>query len=150
MIALSLLLVALVHPPAVIGPRATTDPTPTYRFVTRQHAIRFRCSFDRPRLHPCSSPYTRRLSVGRHVLRVRSVDRRGLRSATKSVAIRILEPGGPRVQTIRVSGRPVSLAEGFGSIWVANYLGGAVLRLDPATNRVVARIPVGDSRGGSP
>jgi len=139
--ALAALLIALVQPPAVLGPRVTHDATPTYRFVSRGQGVRFRCSFDTPRLHRCSTPYTRRLRTGRHVLRVQAVDRKGRTSSMRAVAVRILPPSPLR--QIHVSGRPFSLEDAFGSIWVANYLGGAVLRIDPATNRVVARIPVG-------
>ena len=38
---------------------------------------------------------------------------------------------------------PVDVAAGFGSIWVTNHHGASVTRLDPATGRVLATIPVG-------
>jgi YVTN family beta-propeller protein len=53
-------------------------------------------------------------------------------------------------KTNRVAGRPVrtgaspqSLAVGGGSLWVANHDAGTVTRIDPASGRVVADIPVG-------
>jgi YVTN family beta-propeller protein len=50
---------------------------------------------------------------------------------------------GAQLREIDVGGRPFSLAEAAGSIWIANFLSGTVERLDPATNRVIARIQVG-------
>jgi hypothetical protein len=50
------------------------------------------------------------------------------------------EPGNPHVvAAIHVGGVPVSAALGSGSLWVTDY-GGALLEVDPATRRVVARI----------
>jgi YVTN family beta-propeller protein len=129
--------------PVVLGPRRTTNAAPVYRFVAheRRAKVSFRCSFDRPRLHRCSSRYRQRLAVGRHVLRVRAVDSRGRQSPLTRVAVQIVK--GARLREIDVGGRPFSLAEAAGSVWIANFLSGTVERLDPATNRVVARIQVG-------
>src|SRR4029453_3993544 len=74
--------------PRILGPRRTTDRTPTFRFVShevglRSRAIRFRCAIDRRRLHSCSNPYTPTLRLGRHALRVRAVDPRGRTSRTR-------------------------------------------------------------------
>src|SRR3954452_21331805 len=41
---------------------------------------------------------------------------------------------------------PSDIASGFGSIWVVTHRGAEVDRINPATNRVIAKIP---SRGGS-
>ena len=129
--------------PVVLGPRRTTNATPVYRFVAHERGARisFRCAFDRPRLHRCPARYRQRLAVGRHVLRVRAVDARGRQSALTQVAVQIVK--GVRLREIDVGGRPFSLAEAAGSVWIANFLSGTVERLDPATNRVVARIQVG-------
>ena len=130
--------------PVVLGPRRTTNATPVYRFVAHERGARisFRCAFDRPRLHRCPARYRQRLAVGRHVLRVRAVDARGRQSALTRVAVQIVKKGA-RLREIDVGGRPFSLAEAAGSVWIANFLSGTVERLDPATNRVVARIQVG-------
>ena len=131
---------ALTHarpsPPAVHGPRSTTNPRPVYRFVSREPGvrtarIRFRCAFDRPRLHACRSRYSLRLRVGRHVLRVQAVDPAGRRSRVRTVRISILAAGGPRVTRIQVGGHPFSLVDSDDSIWVANFLSGTVQRIDP-------------------
>ena len=56
----------------------------------------------------------------------------------------------PRKQTVRVGGRPFSLVQADGSIWVADFVGGQVKRVNPRTNRVVARIRIGGQPSGSP
>ena len=53
------------------------------------------------------------------------------------------DTAAPRKQTVRVGGRPFSLVQAEGSIWVANFGRGEVEQLNPATNRVTARIRVG-------
>lgn len=54
------------------------DPTPSFRFRSSEVGSGFQCKVDRRRFRPCRSPYTtRRLRPGRHVLRVRAVDRAG-------------------------------------------------------------------------
>jgi virginiamycin B lyase len=148
---LTLLLTALLARPAtpvVHGPRSTTASRPVYRFVSHERGvpaakIRFRCSFDRPRLRSCRSRYSQRLAVGRHVLRVQAVDPAGRRSGVRKVRIAIVPSSGPRITRIQVGGRPFSLAEAAGSVWVANFLTGTVQRIDPATSRVTAAIDVG-------
>ena len=127
----------------VLGPRRTTSPAPAYRFVSRERGakITFRCAVDRPRLHRCAARYRQRLTVGRHVLRVRAVDQRGRHSALTRVVVRRIKAA--RLRQIDVGGRPFSLVEAAGSVWIANFLSGTVERLDPATNRVTARIQVG-------
>ena len=54
---------------------------------------------------------------------------------------------GTRLQAvIRVGGAPNApdwQAEGFGAVWVANSAKNAVQRIDPATNRVTAVVPIG-------
>ena len=52
------------------------------------------------------------------------------------------EPVKPRViHTITVSNGLESLASGFGSAWAGDVITGEVLRIDPETRKVVARIP---------
>jgi YVTN family beta-propeller protein len=150
MLTLALLLAGLAHPtaPVVVGPRATANTRPAYRFSSHEPGVpaaklRFRCSFDRRRLHACGRRYRQRLSVGRHLLRVRALDPAGRRSRVTKVRVRILPRTGPGLREIEVGGRPFSLAEANGSIWIANFLSGTVERLNPQTNRVVARIDVG-------
>jgi YVTN family beta-propeller protein len=55
-----------------------------------------------------------------------------------------VEPGPrPLTRTIEVGAGVRYLAYGAGSVWAANWNDGTVSRIDPATNGVAARIPVG-------
>jgi hypothetical protein len=135
--------------PRVLGPRRTADRTPTFRFVSTERglpsrALRFRCALGAGRLRSCPRRYTPTLRVGRHLLRVIAVDPRGRMSPTATVAVSVIKrPPGPARpdQTIRVVGAPYNVAYGFGSLWVA--VERALVRLDPATGAVQARVEVG-------
>jgi len=132
--------------PRIIGPRDTTDRTPSFRFVSheagfRDRALRFRCGVDRKRPHGCPRRYTLRLNVGRHLLRVRAVDPEGRRSSASSAQVNVIRPLPRADRTIRVGSEPYNVAEGFGSVWVTVARG--LVRLDPATGAVIARIDVG-------
>jgi streptogramin lyase len=132
--------------PRILGPRRTTDRTPTFRFVSheiglRSGEIRFRCATDRRRLHRCSSRYTPTLRLGHHTLRVRAVDPKGRTSRTSVARVSVVRPIPHADQTIRVGDAPYNVAAGFGSVWVTIF--GRLVRLDPATGAVVARIGVG-------
>src|SRR5262245_11426509 len=132
--------------PRIIGPRHTTDRTPGFRFVSheagfRDRALRFRCGVDRKRPHGCPRRYTLRLNVGRHLLRVRAVDPEGRRSSASSAQVNVIRPLPRADRTIRVGSEPYNVAQGFGSVWVTVARG--LVRLDPATGAVIARIDVG-------
>jgi len=45
---------------------------------------------------------------------------------------------------------PLRLAAGFGSVWAAAHRGNVLYRVDPATNKVIARIHVGTESCGAP
>ena len=49
-----------------------------------------------------------------------------------------------RVAVIRVPGVALDVAGGFGSIWVTT-LRGLLLRIDPNTNRITAKLRLGDA-----
>jgi streptogramin lyase len=132
--------------PRILGPRHTTDRTPTFRFVSheagvRSSAIRFRCAIDRKRLHGCPRRYTPTLQLGQHTLRVRAVDPRGRTSRTSIARVSVARPIPHADQTIRVGEAPYNMAAGFGSVWVTVNRG--LVRLDPVTGAVVARIEIG-------
>jgi virginiamycin B lyase len=136
------------HPtaPRILGPRHTTDRTPTFRFVSheaglRSGAIRFRCSIDSKRLRACGSRYTPRLRFGQHRLRVRALDSGGRASRTSVARVTVVRPIPHADQTIRVGKTPYNIAAGFGSVWVA--VDGGLVRLNPSSGAVVARIGVG-------
>ena len=65
-------------PPQTIGVKRRNsrfDRTPTFRFRSSEAGSTFQCRLDRGRYRLCRSPYTtRRLRLGRHVLRVRAID----------------------------------------------------------------------------
>jgi len=50
----------------------------------------------------------------------------------------------PRVvEVLEIGGDPADAAFGAGSLWVADYQSGQIVRIDPARRKVVARIPLG-------
>jgi hypothetical protein len=78
--------------PVVRGPRRTSARRVVYRFSSRDRVdgvrrLRFRCAVDSRRLRPCKATIVRRLSEGRHVLRVVAVDRAGNVSRPATVSI---------------------------------------------------------------
>jgi YVTN family beta-propeller protein len=59
-------------------------------------------------------------------------------------SIAVIDPGSNRViDDVHVGGQPVSVAVGYGSVWVADKDHGRVLRLDPVRRKVTAAIQVG-------
>jgi streptogramin lyase len=127
--------------PQISGPRTTTSAYPVYHFYARG-AVAFRCAFDGATLHPCRARYSEPLAPGRHVLRVRAVDRSGKLGPVGSIVtvVRAIPTlTGPRPTVVgRGPGVP---AAGAGAVWVPNSLDGTVARVDPATRAVVATIP---------
>ena len=62
----------------ISGPRVTADPTPTFTFRSSEPGSRFKCKLDHGRFHRCRSPQTLGpLDPGRHVFKVKAVDRAG-------------------------------------------------------------------------
>src|SRR5829696_1787968 len=83
--------------PRIVGPRRTTDRTPTFRFISHEpgvgaREVRFRCAVDRVRLHRCPRRYTPRLGFGLHTLRVRVLDTRGQLSPTSKARVAVVRP----------------------------------------------------------
>ena len=58
-----------------------------------------------------------------------------------------VDPVSEAVTSIRLPFIPAGIAAGEGAVWVTSLLDDSVARIDPATRRIVARIPVG--RGAS-
>lgn len=78
-------------------PRRARDRTPTFRFASGESGATFLCQLDRRVYRPCRSPFTvQRLSIGRHVFRVRARDRSGLLDPS---------PASYRFQVLASSGR---------------------------------------------
>jgi hypothetical protein len=61
----------------------TTDPTPTFKFVSSEPGSTFQCRFDARPLAPCSSPFTPTLALGGgpHAFSVEAMDAAGNESA---------------------------------------------------------------------
>jgi virginiamycin B lyase len=53
---------------------------------------------------------------------------------------------GPVLATIRVGARPATPLIGAGAVWVPNTGDGTISKIDPATNRVVKTIRIGDAQ----
>jgi hypothetical protein len=54
------------------------------------------------------------------------------------------EPAGPHVVArLELTGNPEQVVSAFGSLWIGDPVAGEVVRVDPASRRVTARIPVG-------
>jgi PQQ-like domain len=57
------------------------------------------------------------------------------------------EPAGPHVVArLELTGNPEQIGSAFGSMWIADPVAGEVVRVDPASRRVTARIPVGSAQ----
>src|SRR5262245_27889597 len=137
--------------PVVRGARVVSTPVVHLTFQARERGVasrrmRFRCALDGGRLKACSASFTARLAVGSHSLRVRAVDPRGRSGPITRVRITV-RAGGPAVTSIPVSGSPVNLVFAQDAVWTSSS-DGSVSRIDPATNRVVARIAVGTGQLG--
>jgi hypothetical protein len=59
-------------------PHRTHDRTPTFRFAADERSVTFQCKLDGRPYRSCRSPFTtKKLSLGRHVFRVRARDDSG-------------------------------------------------------------------------
>jgi len=54
-------------------------------------------------------------------------------------------PSGPLLASVAVGLRPGTPATGLGAVWIPNTGDGTVSRIDPATNRIVATLRIGDA-----
>jgi peptide/nickel transport system substrate-binding protein len=82
------------------------------------------------------------------VLAIRSATRTELLSAIPENAVGVIDPGAHGVVGQYPVGRgPVAIAQGGGSVWVANGEDGTVSRIDREGERIVA-IPVGEQPAG--
>jgi YVTN family beta-propeller protein len=61
----------------------------------------------------------------------------------KGDSVTVVRPGSEQPETIAVTGGPLGIAAGEGAIWVVAFWSRELVRIDPDTRRVVARIPVG-------
>ena len=68
------------------------------------------------------------------------------RTAPTASAPSTTAPVVPVVATVPVGAEPTQVAVGAGGVWVGVWATGKLVRIDPASNQVVARIPVGRPR----
>ena len=59
-------------------------------------------------------------------------------------SVSVVRPGSERPETIPVPSGPMGIAQGAGAIWVVTFWSRELVRIDPETRRVLARIPVGE------
>jgi streptogramin lyase len=64
-------------------------------------------------------------------------------AARPALADTPVPPGGHIAAAIPDPASPVGVEAGFGSVWVANGPAGTIIRIDPASNKVVATIHAG-------
>jgi streptogramin lyase len=129
----------------IAGPKSTVDTTPTYRLSATGKHGGFRCSVDGGAYRVCRSPWTPKLAVGAHVLRVRTVDKSGRpgRATTWRVSIVAPVPGPKARKAVDAGSAPWGVLLAGDSLWVATFFDHDVRRLDPATGATRARIPLG-------
>jgi hypothetical protein len=80
--------------PIVRGPRSTRKSRVSLRFSARDEftpktRLRFKCAVDSTRLHRCSAVYRVKLRPGRHLVRVRAIDRLGNQSELTTFRMRV-------------------------------------------------------------
>jgi YVTN family beta-propeller protein len=68
-------------------------------------------------------------------------------AGTRSGVLDVIDPADDRRQrpSIPIEGKPLSIAIGFGSVWVVDHPGGSVLRLAPGGTAPQATIDVGEN-----
>ena len=110
--------------PTVTGPHETENASPVFRFRSRG-AARFVCAFDSPRLRRCPARYSKRLTLGRHVLRVQTVGPTGVRSRVRTHMVVVVAP--PLL--FNFPGQLVTEIDGH---LVVAESGGRIVRIDPA------------------
>ncbi len=127
----------------IAGPKTTVDTTPTFRLSATGKHGGFRCSVDGGSYRVCRSPWTPRLAVGAHALRVRTVDKRGRPGRTTTFRVTVVAPGPQARKAVRAGSAPWGVLLAGDSLWVASFFDDVVLRLDPATGASRGRVPLG-------
>ena len=127
----------------IAGPKTTSDTTPTFRLSATGKHSGFRCSVDGGAYRTCRSPWTPRLAVGAHVLRVRTVDGRGRPGRATTFRVSVVAPGPQAHKAVSAGSAPWGVLLAGDSLWVASFFDDVVRRLDTATGASRARIPLG-------
>jgi streptogramin lyase len=136
--------------PAVSGPRDTTLERPVYTFRARG-AIGFRCSFDSTVLHRCARRYSERLDPGEHLLRVRSVGRRGALSRVVAVRVRVRLPVPELIvdYSVQVGAGAGVPAPDISGVWTPVTSNGTLVRVRMQDGAIVSRTAVGTPSGST-
>lgn len=131
--------------PTVIGPREPQPGPVTFRFRARDArtpaaALRYRCSLDSATLAACRSRTPFDLSPGHHVVRAQAIDRAGNRSRVSAITVHAYVRVVVSAQaTISGVGSELGgLTASRDAVWAR--AGGEVVKIDPVTNTVVARV----------
>jgi YVTN family beta-propeller protein len=61
----------------------------------------------------------------------------------KGNSVSVVRPGSVRAETVPVPDGPLGIAAGEGGIWVVAFWNAKLVRIDPETRRIRARIPIG-------
>jgi hypothetical protein len=120
--------------PVVTGPVETENLSPVFRFRSLG-AVRFMCAFDSTKLRRCPARFSRRLTLGRHILRVQGVGRTGLRSKVRAHVVVVLAP------PLQFNYPGQIAVEPNGTVLVAES-GGRLARIEPAAGTVATATAV--------
>jgi YVTN family beta-propeller protein len=61
-----------------------------------------------------------------------------------SDTVSVIEPGSAQAETVAAGGGPLGITTGEGAVWVVAYRDRQLVRIDPETKVVTARIPIGN------
>ena len=61
----------------------------------------------------------------------------------KGNSVSVVRPGSERPETVTLPDSPLGIAAGAGGIWVVTFWNAELVRIDPETRRIRARIPIG-------
>jgi DNA-binding beta-propeller fold protein YncE len=147
MVVALLVAAVLAAPPAAPAVRALPiqDSPIALTIRARSGTARLTCAIDRGRAHACSHKPTFKVSLGKHTVSVRGLDRQGRASAKRTVTVIVpqREPAG-----VPAGGEPVGIATANGLVWVSNGSSGTVSAIDPAVKRNVSTFRAGGQLGG--
>ena len=136
---------ALAQPPAprVLAAQIQSSPV-SVTVLPARGTRRLVCAGDGRAPRVCGRAPTFRLAPGRHTVSVRAVDRRGRRSAARSVTVVVPLPAP---KAVPVGGQPVGIAALGSELWVSGGGSGDLVRLDTRSRRVLATVRVGGQLG---
>jgi len=138
-------LVVAAPPPPIVRAASIQDSPIAVTITPRSGTKRLTCGVDFARAKPCTRNAKFKISPGRHTVFVYAIDKRGHKSASRTVTVVVPRPAPP---AIRVGAEPVGIAATDGAIWVSNSSAGTVSKIDTAGRRVVATVQVGGQLGG--